>query len=110
MKFYKEVSPITFQLAGPLSSIVPKDGIADFPAVDGDFVYRMNPTTEASNLTRSTRVPWSPAPPPIRAGEAFWFKLATARTWVQHLDVGGTLSNYSITNSAYLGGAGPGAP
>ena len=75
------------------SSQVPLDQVAlsgtggqDFPAVDGDVIYRFNPDTQAYSILSFDFGEWSVVPTP-KLGEAFFVKKAAATTWTRTFTV-----------------------
>jgi hypothetical protein len=70
-------------LSNPTVSTDPQQS---FPAVDGDVVYRFNPTTQAYSIISFDFGAWSVVPTP-KLGEAFFVKKAAATTWTRTFTV-----------------------
>jgi hypothetical protein len=107
--FIKVAAPVTVTFVGEVmqgslstpipagfsikSSQVPLDQVAlsgaggqDFPAVDGDVVYRFNPTTQSYSILSFDFGEWSVVPKPT-LGESFFVKKAAAATWTRTFTV-----------------------
>jgi len=75
------------------SSQVPLDQVAltgtngqDFPAVDGDVVYRFNPGTQQYSISSYDFGEWTVVPTP-KLGEAFFVKKVAATAWTRTFTV-----------------------
>jgi len=107
--FIKVAAPVTITFVGEVmqgslstpipagfsikSSQVPLDQVAltgtngqDFPAVDGDVVYRFNPDTQAYSISSYDFGEWSIVPTP-KLGESFFVKKAVAANWTRTFTV-----------------------
>jgi hypothetical protein len=81
--------PQGFSIKG---STVPQEGTLpalQFPGGPGDIVYEWNPTTDQHQTAVFDDIDnaWTPAPPNIQVGEAFFLFKATAATWTRNFKV-----------------------
>lgn len=74
-----------------VSSAVPQTGTLtelQFPASDGDLVYRWNSSNQHySSSGFDSEFGWNPSEPTIEVGEAFWLQSVNARSWERHFSM-----------------------
>ncbi|HMP82276.1 MAG TPA: immunoglobulin domain-containing protein [Verrucomicrobiota bacterium] len=75
--------PQGFSLVG---SILPVNGLLNFPAQQGDEITTWNATNQSPVNHGYFGGAWQPAPPAISPGEAFWVQISQSQQWTQPFD------------------------
>lgn len=66
-----------------VSSVLPVNGLLNFPAQQGDAITTWNATNQTSVLHQYFGGAWQPAAPAISPGEAFWVQVSQSTQWTQ---------------------------
>ncbi len=66
-----------------VGSILPVNGLLNFPAQEGDEITTWNATNQTSVLHEYLGGAWQAASPPITPAEAFWVQVSQFKQWTQ---------------------------